>query len=151
MSLFLQTKEFQSRFEDYIGKEAKVIATTTDLLLWKKPSRGSWSQLEVSIVIVGGAFMYWRVKKFWSGESFCCKFIYWDCRVKGQKFCTRSKISLYYSGLFFGKVSPQVFYYETSLFHWFSWVIISCLIYYLIVHDFDLILMFVYLNKIYSQ
>ena len=25
---------------------------------------------------------------------------------------------------------PQVFYYETSLFHWFFWVIISCLIYF---------------------
>ena len=25
---------------------------------------------------------------------------------------------------------PQVFYCETSLFHWFPWVIISCLIYF---------------------
>ena len=31
---------------------------------------------------------------------------------------------------FFGKVSPQVFYCETGWFHWFSWVIISCLIYF---------------------
>ena len=61
-------------------------------------------------------------------EGFCCKFIYGDCRVQGQRFCTRSETSLYYSGLLFGKVSPQVFYYETSLFHWFSWVIIYCLI-----------------------
>ena len=61
-------------------------------------------------------------------EGFYCKFIYGDCRVQGQRFCTRSETSLYYSGLLFGKVSPQVFYCETSLFHWFSWVIISCLI-----------------------
>ena len=32
--------------------------------------------------------------------------------------------------LLFGKVSPQVFYCETGWFHWFSWVIISCLIYF---------------------
>ena len=42
-------------------------------------------------------------------EGFCCKFIYEDCRVQGQRFCTRSGISLYYSGLLFGKVSLQVF------------------------------------------
>ena len=29
---------------------------------------------------------------------------------------------------FLGMFPPQVFYYETSLFHWFSQVIISCLI-----------------------
>ena len=54
-------KEFQSRFEDSIGEEVEVIATIRDLLLWKKPSRGFWSQLEVPIVIVGGEFIYWRV------------------------------------------------------------------------------------------
>ena len=53
-------------------------------------------------------------------EGFYCKFIYRDCRVWGQRFCIRSKISLYYSGLLFGKVSPQVFYCKTSLLHWFS-------------------------------
>ena len=42
-------------------------------------------------------------------ESFYYKFIYGDCRVQGQMFCTRSETSLYYSGLLFGKVSPQVF------------------------------------------
>ena len=42
----------------YIGEETEVIATIIDLLLWRKPSRGSWSQLEVSIVIVGIAFIY---------------------------------------------------------------------------------------------
>ena len=65
-------------------------------------------------------------------------------------FCTRSETSLYYSELHFGKVSPRVFYCETSLFHWFSWVIISCLIYFSAVHDFDMILMFVCFNKFYS-
>ena len=63
-------------------------------------------------------------------EGFCYKFIYGDCRVQGQKFCTRYETSLYYSRLLFGKVSPQVFYCEISLFHLFSWVIISCLIYF---------------------
>ena len=63
-------------------------------------------------------------------EGFCYEFIYGDCRVQGQKFCTKSETSLFYSGLLFGKVSPQVFYHETSLFHWFSQVIISCLIYF---------------------
>ena len=63
-------------------------------------------------------------------EGFCYKFIYGDCRVQGQRFCTRSETSLYYSGLLFGKVSLLVFYCETSSFHWFSWIIISCLIYF---------------------
>ena len=63
-------------------------------------------------------------------EGFCYKFIYGDCRVQGQKFCTRSETSFYYSGLLFGKVSLLVFYCETSSFHWFSWIIISCFIYF---------------------
>ena len=46
---------------------------------------------------------------------------------------------------------PRFFYCETSLFHWFSQVIKSCLIYFFAVHDFDIILMFVSFNKIYSQ
>ena len=83
-------------------------------------------------------------------KGFCCKFIYGDCRVQGQRFYTRSETSLYYSGLLFEKVSPQVFYCEISLFHWFSQVIISYLIYYSTVYDIDMILMFVYFNKVYS-
>ena len=42
-------------------------------------------------------------------ESFYCKFIYEDCIIQGQRFCIRSKTSLYYSGLLFGKVSSQIF------------------------------------------
>ena len=64
-------------------------------------------------------------------------------------FCTRSETSLYYSELLFGNVSPQVilfyfifFYCETSLFHWFSWVIMSCLIYSSVVHDIDVCLFY---------
>ena len=53
-------------------------------------------------------------------EGFYCKFIYGDCSVQGQMFCIRSEASLYYSRLLFRKVSPQVFYCETSLFHQFS-------------------------------
>ena len=83
-------------------------------------------------------------------EGFYCKFIYGDCRVQGQNFCTRSETSLYYNGLLFRKVSPQVFYCETSLVHWFSQVIISYLIYFFPLHYFDMILMFVCFHKIYS-
>ena len=64
-------------------------------------------------------------------------------------FCTRSETSRYYSELLFGNVSPQVFlfyffyfYCETSLFHWFSWVIMSCLIYSSVVHDIDVYLFY---------
>ena len=42
-------------------------------------------------------------------EGFCCKFIYGDCKVQGQRFCTRYETSLYYSELFSGKVSPLGF------------------------------------------
>ena len=69
-----------------------------------------------------------KFKSFEAVEGFCYKFIYGDCRVQRQRFCTRFETSLYYSGLLFEKVSLQVFYYKTSLFHWFSQVIISCLI-----------------------
>ena len=51
---------------------------------------------------------------------------------------------------FSGKFPRRFFYCETSLFHWFSWVIISCLIYLFMLHNFDMILMFVYFNKFYS-
>ena len=43
---------------------------------------------------------------------------------------------------FSGRFPPRFFYCETSLFHWFSWVIISYLIFFPL-HDFDMILMFV--------
>ena len=49
-------------------------------------------------------------------EGFYCKFIYGDCRVWKQKFCTRSDISLYYIGLLFGKVSPQVFHFDNHVY-----------------------------------
>ena len=83
-------------------------------------------------------------------EGFYYKFIYGDCRVQGQRFCTRFETSLYYSGLLFRKVSPQVFFT----------VKLICLIgfpgsSYLVLfnfslHDFDIILMFVCFNKFYS-
>ena len=85
--------------------------------------------------ILGFVQKGWRsyIEEFRSSETeegFYCKFIYGDCRVQGQMFYIRSETSLYYSELLFRKVSPQVFYCETSLFHWFSQVIISCLIYF---------------------
>ena len=75
--------------------------------------------------VLGSEQKKWRsyIKEFRSSETvegFCCKFIYRDCGVQGQRFCTRSETSLYYSGLPFRKVFPQVFYCETSLFHQFS-------------------------------
>ena len=78
---------------------------------------------------------WWRlyIEEFRSSEileGFYCNFIYGDCRVQGQKFYTRSETSLYYNELLFEKISPQVFYCETSFSHWFSRVIISCLIYF---------------------
>ena len=64
--------------------------------------------------VLGSIQKGWRsyIKEFRGSkavEDFCCKFIYGDCRVQRQRFCTRSKTSLYYSELLFGKVSPQVF------------------------------------------
>ena len=95
--------------------------------------------------VLGSVHHWWRsytreFRGFKAVEGFCCKFIYCDCRVQGQRLCIRSKTSLYYSGFLFGKVSPQVFYCETSLFFWFSQVIISCPIYYFAVHDIDVCL-----------
>ena len=72
-----------------------------------------------------------------------------ESRDKG--FVLNLKLLFIIVDCFLGGFPPRFFYSETSLFHWFSWVIISCLIYNLVMHDFDLILMFVYLNKIYSQ
>ena len=46
---------------------------------------------------------------------------------------------------------PGFFSCETSLFHWFSQVIISCLIYFSVVHYIDMILVFVCFNKVYSE
>ena len=51
---------------------------------------------------------------------------------------------------FSGRFPPQVFYCETSLFHWFSWVIISCLIYFSAAFIIDMVLMFVCFDKFYS-
>ena len=78
-------------------------------------------------------------------EGSCCEFIYGIVKSRDKGFVLDLKL------LFtIVKVSSQVFYYEISLFHWFSQVIISCLIYYSIVHDFDMILMLVCFIKVYS-
>ena len=65
--------------------------------------------------VLGSMQKGWRsyieeFRSFKEVEGFCCKFIYGDCRVQGQRFCTRSETSLYYSELLYGKVSPQVFF-----------------------------------------
>ena len=51
-----------------------------------------------------------------------------ESRDKG--FVLDMKLLFTIVNYFPGKFLPQVFYCETSLFHWFSWVIISCLIYF---------------------
>ena len=81
-------------------------------------------------------------------EGFCCKFIYGNCRVYGQKFCTRSETSLFYSGLFFGKVSSQVFTVKLVCFIGFPGA--SYLVLFIFpLQDFDMILIFVCFNKFY--
>ena len=65
--------------------------------------------------VLGSVQKGWRlyIEEFRSSETvegFYYEFIYEDCKVQGQRFCTRSETSLYYSGLYFGKVSPQDFF-----------------------------------------
>ena len=40
-------------------------------------------------------------------EGFYCQFIYGDYRVQGQRFCTRSETSLYYSELLSKRFPPR--------------------------------------------
>ena len=59
--------------------------------------------------VLGSVQKGWRsyikeFKGFEMIEGFCCKFIYGDSRVQGQRFCTRSETSLYYNELLFRKV-----------------------------------------------
>ena len=71
-----------------------------------------------------------------------------ECRDK--VFVLDLKLLFTIVNCFLGRFPPKFFYCETSLFHWFSQVVISCLIYYSVVHDIDIILMFVCFNKFYS-
>ena len=90
----------------------------------------------------------WRlyIEEFRGSEAvkgFCYEFIYGDCRVYGQRFCTRSKTSLYYSELLFRKVSPQVFFI-VKLVCFIGFLGSSYLVLFIfLLHDFDMILMFV--------
>ena len=117
----------------FIVDEVKNFATNIFFKLVCQSRTGSHASLVSHVLefVQKGCCLY--IKEFRDSEAvegFCYKFIYGDCGVQGQRFCTRFETSLYYSGLFFGKVFLQVFYYETSLFLWFSYVIISCLIYF---------------------
>ena len=80
-------------------------------------------------------------------EGFYCKFIYGDYRVQGQRFCTRSETSFYYSGLLFQKVFPQVFFI-VELFCFIGFRKSS----YLVLFTFPLcmILTIIFFNKVYS-
>ena len=118
----------------FIVDEVKNFAVNIFFKLVCQSRTGSRASL-VSHVLGSMQQKGWRsyIKKFRDSEAvkgFCCKFIYGDCRVQGQRFCTTDETSLYYSGLLFRKASPQVFYCETSLFHQFSQVIIFCFIYF---------------------
>ena len=117
----------------FIVDEVKNFVANIFLKLVCQSRTGSHASL-VSHVL-GSVQKWWRsyIEEFRGSEAvegICRKFIYGDCRVQEQMFCIKSETSLYYSGLLFGKVSPQVFYCETSLFRWFFWVIISYLIYF---------------------
>ena len=117
----------------FIVDEVKNFAANIFFQLVCQSRTGSRASL-VSYIL-GSAQKRWRsyieeFRGFEAVKDFCSEFIYGDCRVQGQRFCIISETSLYYSELLFGKISPQVFYCETSLFHWFFWVIISCLIYF---------------------
>ena len=79
-------------------------------------------------------------------DGFCYKFIYEDCRVQGQRFCTRSETSLYYSGLLFGKVSPRIF--TVKLVYFIGFPRSSYLVLFTI--PLCMILILVCFNKIYS-
>ena len=96
----------------FIVDEVKNFATNIFFKLVSQSHIGSCASL-VSHVL-RSVQKGWRsyIKEFRDSEAvedFYCKFIYRDCRVQGQRFCIRSKISLYYSGLLFGKVSSQIF------------------------------------------
>ena len=69
---------------------------------------------------------------------------------RGKVFVLDLKLLFTLMDCFSRKFSPKFFYCETSLFHWFSWVIISCLLYFSSMHDIDIILMFICFKKVYS-
>ena len=98
----------------------------------------------------------WRsyIEKFRGSETvegFYCKFIYKDCRVWRQRFCTRSETSLYYSGLLFGKVSPLGFF-TVKLVCFIGFPRSSYLVLFIFpLHDFDMILMFVLTSFIHNK
>ena len=64
-------------------------------------------------------------------------------------FSTKSETSLYYSGLLFGKVSPRFFTVKLVCFIGFPGSSYLVLFIFLL-HDFDMILMFICFNKFYS-
>ena len=64
-----------------------------------------------------------------------------ESRDKG--FVLNLKLLFTIVDCFLGRFLLRIFYCETSLFHWFSWVIISCLIYFSATwfwHDIDVCL-----------
>ena len=65
-------------------------------------------------------------------------------------FCTRSKISLYYSELLFGKFPPKFFTVKLVCFISFPRSSYLILFIFFPLHDFYMILMFAYFSKVYS-
>ena len=107
----------------FIADEVKNFAVNNIFKLVSQSHIGSCVPL-VSHVL-GSVQKRWRsyIEEFRGSETvegFYYKFIYGDCGIQRRRFCTRFETSLYYSELLFEKVSPHVFYCETSLFHWFS-------------------------------
>ena len=71
-------------------------------------------------------------------EDFYCKFIY--CKSKDKSFVLDLKLLFIIVDYFWEGFPSDFFLCETNLFHWFSWVIISYLIYYSVMHDIDVCL-----------
>ena len=61
-----------------------------------------------------------------------------ESRDKG--FVLNLKLLFIVVDCFSGRFPPRFFYCEISLFYWFFWVVIFCLIHFSAVHDIDIYL-----------
>ena len=136
----------------FIVDEVKNFATNIFFKLVCQSHTGSCASLVSHVLGSVKKRLHSYIEEFRGSEvvkGFCCKFIYENCRVQGQRFCTRSETSLYYSGLFFGNISPQVFTMKLVCFIGFPES--SYLVLFIFpLHDFDMILMLACFNKVYS-
>ena len=96
----------------FICHEVKNFATNIFFKLVSQSRTGSRASL-VSHVLrsmqKGWHSYIEEFRGFVAMEGFCCKFIYGNCKVQGQRFCIRSETSLYHSGLLSGRFPPRFF------------------------------------------